>query len=89
MLLPKFIAILVGFQHKMEAVLGEIQKLVPGSLAKSSWPLLSPAKKMPQKKKPLEEVKTPLPQQLGKELIIESAKIEVLAAATKTKTGKD
>ena len=44
---------------------------------------------MPQKKKPLEEVKIPLPQRLGKELVVESAKIEVPAATAKTKTWKE
>ena len=36
MSLPKVIAILVGFKHKMEAVLGEIRKLIPGSPVESS-----------------------------------------------------
>ena len=62
MLLPKIIAILVGFQHKMEAVVGDIQKLVPRTLAESSQPPLPPPKETPQKEKPLEKVKIPLPQ---------------------------
>ena len=89
MLLLKIIAILVGFQHKMEVVLGEIRKLVPGLLVELSQPPLPPPKEMPQKEKPLEEVKTPLPQRPGKELVAKSVKIELPAAVAKTKTGKD
>ena len=44
---------------------------------------------MPKKEKLLEEVKTPLPQRLVKELVTKLAKIKVLAAAVKTKTGRD
>ena len=59
--MPKVIAILVGFHKKMEAILGEIQKLVPRSAGESSRPLFLPPKKTPRKEKPLDEVKTPLP----------------------------
>ena len=89
MSLPKVIAILVNFQHKMEAILGAIWKLVPGSPTESSRPPFPPPKETPQKEKPLEGVKTLLPQQLGKELIAKSAKIEVPTVVTKTKIGKD
>ena len=77
--MSKVIAILHSFHKKMEAVLGEIRKLVPGLARESSRPLLSPQKKTPQKKKLLEEVKTPLPQRLDKETIEEVSK-EVLPA---------
>ena len=54
----KVIAILHGFQKKMEATLGEIRKLVPKSVGESSRPPLSTQKKTPLKEKPLDEVKT-------------------------------
>ena len=57
----KVIAILHGFHKKMEAVLGEIRKLVPGSAGQLSRPPLPPQKETPRKEKLLEEVKTPLP----------------------------
>ena len=59
--LPKVIAILRGFHKKMEAVLGEIWKLVPGSVGESSRPPVPPQKETPHKEKALEEVKTLLP----------------------------
>ena len=86
MLLPKVIAIVVDFQLKMEVVLGEIQKLVPRSSTESSQPPLPSPKETPHKEKPLEEVKILLLQWLSKELVVESTKIELLAAAAKTKT---
>ena len=86
--MPKVIAILVGFKHKMEAVLGEIRKLIPGLPAESSRLPLPPLQKTPQKEKPLEEVKTLLPQQLEKELVAELTKVEVPTAA-KTKIRKN
>ena len=58
--LPKVIAILYGFQKKMEATLGEIHKLIPGSIGKSSRPPLSTQKETSHKEKPLDEIKTPL-----------------------------
>ena len=82
--LPKLIAILVSFGHKMEAILGEIWKLVPGSQSEPIRPSFPSPKTTPQKEKPLVELKTPLPQRLVKELVAKIAKIEVLAAlATK------
>ena len=42
--MPKVIAILHGFHKKIEAVLGEIWKLVPGSVRESSQPSLPPQK---------------------------------------------
>ena len=60
--MPKVIAILHGFYKEMEAVLGEIRKLVPGSAGESSQPPpFLPQKETPWKEKLLEEVKTPLP----------------------------
>ena len=72
-MLPKVIAILHSFHKKMEAVLGEIRKLVPGSVGESSQPLLPPQKETPHKEKPLEEVKTPLPQRPGKKIVEEES----------------
>ena len=69
--MPKVIAILVGFHKMMEVVLGEIRKLVPGSVRELSWLPLPPPKDTPQKEKPLEEMKTPLPQRPGKEAVAE------------------
>ena len=80
---------MVNFTRKIEAALVDIRKLVSKSQAKSSRPLLPPPKETPQKDKPLEEVKTPLPQRLVKELVAGLAKIEVPVAATKTKAGRD
>ena len=67
----------------------DIRKLVSGSQAKSSQPPLPPPKEMPQKKKPLEEVKTPYLQQPVKELVVGYAKIEIPVAVAKTKVGRD
>ena len=59
--MPKVIAIMHGFHKKMEAVLGEIQKLVSGSVGESSRPPFLTQKETSIKEKPLDEVKTPLP----------------------------
>ena len=59
--MPKVIAIPHGFHKKMEAALGEIQKLVSGSVGESSQPPLPTQRETPIKEKPLDEVKTPLP----------------------------
>ena len=59
--MPKVIAILYGLHKKMEAELGEIWKLVPRLVGKSSQPPIPPQKETPHKEKPLEEVKTVLP----------------------------
>jgi hypothetical protein len=53
--LPKVIAILHGFQKKMEAVLGEIRKLVPG-LGEASRPPPPHPKMTPHKEKTLDKV---------------------------------
>ena len=76
--LPKIIAILHGFHKKMEAVLGEIWKLVPGSAGESSRPPLPPQKETPHKEMALDKVKTPLPQRPRKEPVEEGSG-EVLA----------
>ena len=74
----KIIPILVSFTMKIEAVLVDIQKLVSGSATGDSrWPL----KETWLKDKPLEEVKTPLPQRPVKELVAGLAKIEIPLAA--------
>ena len=52
----KVITILPGFHKKMEAALGEIRKLVSGSVRESSRPPLPTQKEMPIKEKPLDEV---------------------------------
>ena len=59
--MPKVIAILHGFQKKMEAMLGEVRNLVSVSVGKSSRPPLPTQKEKPIKEKPLDEVRTPLP----------------------------
>ena len=71
--MPKVIAILYGFHKKMEAILGEIRKLVPGSVGESSQPPVPPQKETPHKEKPLEEVKTPLPQRPSKGTVEEGS----------------
>ena len=71
--MPKVIAILYGFHKKMEAVLGEIRKLVSGSVGESSRPPLPTQKETPIKEKPLDEVKTPLPLQPRKEVAPEGS----------------
>ena len=77
--MPKVIAILHSFQKKMEATLGEIRKLVPGLVGELSRPPLPTQKEMPLKEKPLNEVKSPLLQRVGKEAISEGSE-EVPAA---------
>ena len=77
--LSKVIAILHGFHKKMEAVLGEIWKLVPELDGESSRPPILPQKEIPHKEKPLEEVKTPLLQWQDKETVEEGSG-EVLVA---------
>ena len=71
--MPKVIAILHGFYKKMEAALGEIWKLVFGSVGESSRPPLPTQKETPIKEKPLDEVKTPLPLRPGKEVVPEGS----------------
>ena len=71
--MPKVIAILHSFQKKMEATLGEIQKLVPRSVGESSRPPLPTQRETPLKEKPLDEVKTPLSQWTGKEAVSEGS----------------
>ena len=81
---PKIITILVNFRHKMEATLSEMWKLVSGSQPELSRPPLPFPKGIPLKTKPVEELKTPLPQRPMKELVAEIVKIEIPAAPTKT-----
>ena len=80
--LPKIITILVEFGCRMEGTLAEMQKLGAGpQLEPIRAPLPSP-KPTPQKDRPLVELKTPLPQYPGKELVVETPKIKVPAAPT-------
>ena len=65
--LPKVIAILHGYHQKMEAVLGEVRKLVSGTVGESSQPLLPAQTETPLKEKLLDELKTPPAQRPGKE----------------------
>ena len=76
----KIVKVLVTFTRKMETVLVDIRKIVSGSSAgESSWPLMPPPTETPRKEKPLEEIKTPLPQRPNKETIAEGSG-EVLPA---------
>ena len=80
--LPKIITILVEFGHRMEGILMEMRKLVArpqSELIRAPLPSLNAT---PQKDRPLVELKTPLPQCPGKELIAKILKIEVPAAPT-------
>ena len=90
----KIIPILVSFMMKMEVALVNIRKLVSGSLVGSSQAPPPPPKKTPRKEKPLEEVKTLLPQRPVKELVARLAKVEIPpaaipSAAKKKKAEKD
>ena len=71
--MPKVIAILHGFHKKMEAALGEIRKLVSGSVVESSRPPFPTQKETPIKEKPLEEVKIPLSLRPGKVAMAEGS----------------
>ena len=87
---PKIITILVEFGRKMEAILVEMRKLVPRPQPEPiRLPIPSP-KDMPHKTRLIVELKTPLPQRLGKEPIAEAVKkatptIMVLAKPKMTK----
>ena len=83
------VPILVNFACKMETMLVEIRKLVPGSQVGPSRPLLPSPAATPQKEKPLVEPKTPLLQHPIKELIAEVAKIEIPVAPTPAKTKRE
>ena len=66
----KIVKFLVTFTQKMETALVDIRKIVSISLAgEPSRPPMPPPTETPRKEKPLEEIKTPLPQRLGKETI--------------------
>ena len=71
---PKIITILVDFGHKMEVILVKIRKLVAGPQLEPIWLPLPSSKDTPQKTRPVVELKTPLPQCLGKELVPEGKK---------------
>ena len=74
--LSKVIAILMSFGSKMEVTLVEMRKLVCGLPAESSQLVLPSPKTMPQKEKPLVELK---------ELVVEVAKIEIPIAPASAK----
>ena len=72
----KIIKVLVSFTRKMETALVDIRKIVSrASSGESSRPSRPPPTETPQKKKPLSEVKTPLPQQPENEVIAETSGI--------------
>ena len=94
----KIVPILVVFTRKMEVALADIRKLVFGSsVGETSWPSMPPPKDTLRKEKPLEEIKTPLPQRLGKEKVAETSHVvppaKVLAttpsSVERKKVGKD
>ena len=89
----KIVQVLVTFIRKMEAALVDIRILVSGSLAKkTSRPYMPPPKDTSRKEKPLEEIKTPLPQCPGKKEVVETSQVvpptEVLAATPSSVDGK-
>ena len=70
----KIVKVLVTFTRKMETALVDIQKIVSGSsTGESSRPSMLPPTETPRKEKPLEEIKTLLPQRPGKETIAEGS----------------
>ena len=70
----KIVKVLVTFTRKMEAALVDIWKIVSGlSAGESSRPSMPPLIETLRKEKPLEEIKTPRPQRLGKETIAEGS----------------
>ena len=73
----KIIPIMVSFMMRMEAAVVDIWKLVSGSPTGSSQTPPPPPKETPKKEKPLDEVKTPLLQWVGKESAAEVARMEV------------
>ena len=80
--MPKIITVLVEFGYRMEGILVEMRKLVARPQSEPIRAPLPSLKAIPQKDRPLVELKTPLPQCPGKELIAEILKIEVPAAPT-------
>ena len=77
---------IMNFGRKMKATLVEMRMLVAGpQLEPIRIPLPSP-KALPQKSKPVVELKTPLPQRSIKELVAKIAKIEIPAAPASAKT---
>ena len=89
---PKIIIFLVEFGRRMEATLVKMQKLVPGPQLEPIWlPLPSPKSTL-QKTRPIVQLKTPLPQRLGKELILEAVKKAtptIVVSATEKMTKKE
>ena len=82
----KIVKVLVTFTRKMEIALVDIQKIVSRSSAReSSRPPMPPPTQIPRKEKPLEEIKTPLPQRLGNETIAEGSGEVPLAEFTLAK----
>ena len=82
----KIVKVLVTFTQKMKIALVDIRKIVSGSsTGESSRPPMPLPSKTPRKEKPLEEIKTPLPQWLGKETIAEGSGEVLLAKFTTTK----
>ena len=72
--IAKIIKVLATFTRKMEIAVVDIQKIVSGSsVGESSQPPMPPLNETPRKKKPLEEIKTPLPQRPSKETIAEGS----------------
>ena len=78
----KIITILVKYGHKMETILGEIWKLLPGlsTASRSSQPSIPTAKHQPQKEAThqlFEELKDRLQQRKVQEAIMTAVRIEV------------
>ena len=74
----KIIRVLVSFMMKIETTLGEMQKLLSGSLAAgSSQAPPPPPKEVLQVQKEFEEMKARIQQRTTKELIEEVAKIKI------------
>ena len=70
----KIVKVLVTFTRKMEIALVDIQKIVSrSSTEESSRPSMPSLIETTRKEKPLEEIKTPLPQRPGKETIAEGS----------------
>lgn len=88
-LVAKIIKVLVTFTRKVETALVDIRRLIFGSSAgESNRPPMPPSTDLPKKEKPLSEVKTPQPQQHGKEVIVEtSEEVPPVMFMTKTPAG--
>ena len=82
----KVIKVLVTFTRKVETALAEIRKVFSGPTAgESSRPPRPEPTETPCKEKPLSEVKTPLPQQPGKEPGAETSAATLLDEAMAAK----